>query len=394
MQQEHQERVLFVHAHPDDESISTGGTIAALVAGGAHVSIVTCTRGERGEVIPQHLRQLATNPDDLAAHRETELAAALDLLGVKDHRYLGAVNARWPGKDPRRYTDSGMQWGSDGAEATRDASADSLTRAPFSEVAADIAAVIAEVTPHAVVSYNEWGGYGHPDHIRVHQAARRASDVMGVAFFAIEPDDSAATATMVVDTSAHVGLKRRALAAHATQLTVSGESFTLSNGDTAPIGATESFRRIRPVVEHSDAFRALGRVTQAATVILVALIGAIAGFLLTAIHQWSVELAGVSVPAGLIVGLLAAVALISGLRIVWDTRVLPAVGGGFLLAATALLAFPTSGGSVVVPANLAGYAWSFGPAVVTLFVLAWPRVQRSVAGKIGVVPAVKGSPIS
>ena len=89
------ERVLFVHAHPDDETIATGGTLATLVDSGAVVTLVTCTRGERGEVIPADLQDALASQEALAALREAELRKAVGILGVTDHRFLGEENARW-----------------------------------------------------------------------------------------------------------------------------------------------------------------------------------------------------------------------------------------------------------------------------------------------------------
>ena len=88
------ERVLFVHAHPDDESITTGGTMALLVERGSQVTLVTCTRGERGEVIPADLAGLEGDGAALATVRTEELATALAALGVVDHRFLGGPGAR------------------------------------------------------------------------------------------------------------------------------------------------------------------------------------------------------------------------------------------------------------------------------------------------------------
>ena len=117
------ERVLFVHAHPDDETITTGATIATLVENGAAVTVLTLTRGERGEVIPVDLASLEGDLEALAAVREAELAQALSHLGVRDHRFLGNPDARWAGRTARRYVDSGMRWGARGAQASA-----SLTR--------------------------------------------------------------------------------------------------------------------------------------------------------------------------------------------------------------------------------------------------------------------------
>jgi N-acetyl-1-D-myo-inositol-2-amino-2-deoxy-alpha-D-glucopyranoside deacetylase len=321
------------------------------------------------------------------------MLSALEILGVKDHRYLGEAGARWPENPPRNYSDTAVHSEGDAAAVSAEIAGDALTAAPFGEVAADIAAVIADVAPTVVVSYNEWGGSGHPDHIRAHQSARRAAEVMGVAFYVIEPDGSAATSTVTVNSPTDLALKSQALTAYDGTLSAAGDSVTFANGEISPVDVTENFRRLRPVAESSGEFRELGWVAKAFAVTFAGIVGGLAGLLLTAIHQWTVSVLGSDFPAGLAIAMLASTALIVGLRVTGDTRVLPAVAGALLLTATALLAFPTSGGSIIVPANFAGYVWSFGPAVVTLLVLAWPRVQRPAAGKISVVPAVKGSSI-
>src|SRR5690554_6189782 len=224
--------VLFVHAHPDDETISTGGTIATLVDAGVEVTVVTCTRGERGEVIPAGLAHLEGNGPELAEHREGELAEAMRILGVEDHRYLGDPSARLADLPPRRYLDSGMVWDDAGRpQPVPDLDSKSLCSAPLEEVAADIAAVIAAVQPDAVVSYDADGGYGHPDHIRAHMATRRAADVMAVPFFAVQPPAAAAAPeSRKIDVSAVLERKVLAMQAHGTQITVTDDHFALSSG--------------------------------------------------------------------------------------------------------------------------------------------------------------------
>lgn len=98
--------VLVVHAHPDDESLATGGLIAELTRRGVTVSVLTATRGEQGEIVTGSLPSGA----DLTAHREGEVARACAALGVTRHTFLGAGDAREAGRAPRRYTDSGMRW--------------------------------------------------------------------------------------------------------------------------------------------------------------------------------------------------------------------------------------------------------------------------------------------
>ena len=366
------ERVLFVHAHPDDESITTGGTIATLVASGAVVTVLTCTRGELGEVIPADLRHLADSPEALAAHRETELAAAMRALGVTDQRFLGDANARWVDLSPRRYVDSGMRWGASGAEALESVGTLSLCAASMSSVTADVAAVIADVAPSAVVSYDERGGYGHPDHVRARDAALRAARVMGVDFYEIVTD---ASGPVVVDVAPVAALKREALAAHRSQLTLDGDSFALSNGVSQPIGRVESFRRVgeAPPPEHLP-FSEQSRGVKIAVGALALAVGAVIGALMTAVHQSVATIGGVFLPWGLVLALIASTGFVAGLRVLTSSRLVAISATVGIMGMTTFLASPTVGGSIIVPANILGLIWTFAPAAVILVVVAWPNL--------------------
>lgn len=368
------ERILFVHAHPDDESITTGGTIATLVARGAHVTVLTCTRGELGEVIPADLQHLLESPEQLGAYREGELAAAMEALGVTDHRYLGDEGARWVDLPPRRYLDSGMRWGASGAEALESLGAYSLSAATLAGVAADVAAVIADVSPTAVVSYDERGGYGHPDHVRAHDAARRAAEVMGVDFFEIVTGDDA---PFSVDVTPVLDRKRAALAAYRTQLTLDGDSFALSNGESQPITSIESYRRVvaQPLPE-TVPFRQQTRGVKITVGVLALVFGAVIGALMTAVHQANAPIGDIALPWGLVLALVASTGFVVGLRILTTTRIMPILATVGIMGTTAFLASPTVGGSVIVPANIAGMIWTFAPAVVVLIVVAWPNLGR------------------
>ena len=153
-------RLLLVHAHPDDESIGTGATMARYAAEGAQVTLVTCTLGELGEIIPPELANLAADADDqLGGYRIGELDAACAALGVTDHRFLGG---------PGRWRDSGMI----GTPANEDPRC--FWRADVDEAARDLAGVIREVRPQVMVTYDDDGFYGHPDHIQAHRVAWRA----------------------------------------------------------------------------------------------------------------------------------------------------------------------------------------------------------------------------
>lgn len=216
---------VFFHAHPDDEAIITGGTMARAAAEGHRVVLVTATAGELGEV-PDGL--LAPG-EDLAGRRAEELAAACTILGVSRHVCLG-------------YGDSGMA-----GEPSNDAEG-SFWRADVEEAAAALAAVLREERARALTTYDEHGGYGHPDHIQVHRVGRRAAvmaetplymatinrgylqrlaaqaETLGVAFPEGDAPDISELGveedriTTAVDVRAFLDTKRRAMAAHASQI--------------------------------------------------------------------------------------------------------------------------------------------------------------------------------
>ncbi|MFI7272490.1 N-acetyl-1-D-myo-inositol-2-amino-2-deoxy-alpha-D-glucopyranoside deacetylase [Streptomyces sp. NPDC049879] len=260
-------RVLLVHAHPDDESITTGVTMAACAAMGARVTLVTCTQGEEGEVIPAALAHLASGRDDaLGPYRAGELAAAMRALGVTDHRFLGG---------PGRWRDSGM------AGLPENARPAAFDRADPDETGAELAAVVAEVRPHVVITYDPYGGYGHPDHIQAHRTAMRGVEIAAerhghrvprvlwaaaprgaaeerlAALRAAGPGRFAGVAGIeeipgvvadeevaltVRGTPEQAAAKAAAMAAHATQIEVEGGVFALSNGQAQPLWETEYYR--------------------------------------------------------------------------------------------------------------------------------------------------------
>ena len=162
-------RLLLVHAHPDDESIGSGVTMAKYAAEGAAVTLVTCTRGEEGEVLVPSLSHLAAEHDDgLGPHREVELAEAMAELGVTDHRFLGGAG---------RWRDSGMM-GTASNERP-----DVFWRADLLEAAGELVSVIRSTTAQVLVTYDTFGGYGHPDHIQAHRVAMYGAQLAAVPGF-------------------------------------------------------------------------------------------------------------------------------------------------------------------------------------------------------------------
>ena len=367
--------LLFVHAHPDDETIATGGTIGMLVDAGVGVTVLTCTRGERGEVIPPELKHLEGDGPALAAYREGELAEAMRVLGVTDQRFLGEPGARLAGHEPRRYLDSGMQWGADGAEALDALDPASLSAAPLGEVAADVASVIQAVGATGVVSYDAHGGYGHPDHIRAHDAAKRAAEVMGVPFYAVQADGTRGPDDVVVDTAPVFGRTADALRAHRTQVTVDGDRFALSSGPFREIVRSERYRQETSHPADSYAWSDLGAAAKVIACALAGLIGIALGGIGTVNHQLVLSVGDARLPSGVTVALVLVAALMVGLRLVFVSRIVALVAGLGILLAVALFTVGGPGGSVLVPANPAGYVWSYGAAMVVALVLVWPNLS-------------------
>jgi len=261
--------LLLVHAHPDDESISTGGVMARYANEGAHVICVTCTGGEHGEIVVPEM-DTAENHARLAEIRALELARALAQLGPIEQRWLG-------------YVDSGMM-GTNENQAP-----ESFWQADFDEAVDRLLSIVREVEPHVIVGYNDFGGYGHPDHIRsaliakaayeqsadylnppakLYEAARdwtrmddfrkRAAERGADAWWnsdEAETDDqkrereeqfakmraAVGPITTIVDVADYVAAKRSAMAEHVTQLSPRMSFLALTADDWRELMPTEEF---------------------------------------------------------------------------------------------------------------------------------------------------------
>ena len=164
---------MLVHAHPDDETIMDGATMAKYVAEGAAVCLVTCTLGEEGEVLVEDLAHLAPDQtDDLGSHRLGELKLAMEMLGVTDFIRLGGDG---------RYRDSGMAYDAEGRAIPRDVLREGIFwTADLLEAANELVPVIRDRRPQVLITYNEIGNYGHPDHIQAHRVGMYATQLAGV----------------------------------------------------------------------------------------------------------------------------------------------------------------------------------------------------------------------
>jgi N-acetyl-1-D-myo-inositol-2-amino-2-deoxy-alpha-D-glucopyranoside deacetylase len=277
--------ILLVHAHPDDESIGQGATMAKYVEEGIGVTLVTCTGGEMGEILVPAMEHMAADKDDtLADQRRTELDNAMKALGVTDYRYLGGF---------KNYRDSGMQWHEDGhAIPADDVHENAFWHADLTEAANHLVAVIREVRPQVLVTYDEFGGYGHPDHIQAHRVSTYAASLAAVpsyrpdlgeahdipkiywgamsesrlraglrllrdagdttTFEGMDPDGplppfvtADENLSAVVDGTAYIDQKMDALAAHATQITTDGPFFAFSNNVGSTAWGLEFYRIAR-----------------------------------------------------------------------------------------------------------------------------------------------------
>lgn len=275
-------RLLLVHAHPDDETIGTGLTIARYASDGADVTLVTCTLGELGEVLVPELAGLAADrADQLGGYRIVELERAMQALGVTDHRYLGGVGA---------WRDSGMM-GTPGNDDPRAFWSCAHDEKRFEEAVWQAVEVIREVRPQVLITYDDNGFYGHPDHIMAHRVAMAAADraaehdgagdpwsIQKIYWVAVpksalqrgidalrasgdatsfdgvdsvdelpmgSPDDEVTTA---IEGRPFVEAKNRAMRAHATQIAVDGQFFALSNNIGLELITVEYYRLVRGTV--------------------------------------------------------------------------------------------------------------------------------------------------
>lgn len=243
--------VLLAHAHPDDETISSGALIAELAARGIRALLLTATRGEQGEVVPARREQvrtaLGTDPADYRAGfarlRERELGEAAAILGVAQRYLLGTAPARVRGLPDHLYADSGMRWIREGlAGPAVDVSADTLTAAPLEEVVHDVGALIEFVSPQLVISYDDNGGYGHPDHRRIREAALAAATASGVPFAELLAEPAPDAEWLALDQ--HLAVVQDALRSHASQVTVDGDQLIHSGGQRTKIPTSVGLRRV------------------------------------------------------------------------------------------------------------------------------------------------------
>lgn len=349
------EHVLFVHAHPDDEALSTGIAIARLADEGGMASVLTCTLGERGEVRPAVRDQLMTV--GIQAYRKAELSRAVAALGADSYVLPG-------------FSDSGMRWVSAGvAGPAADAPANALSTAGVMPIAQTIARVAYDLNATSIVTYDADGGYGHPDHVAVHEASRAAAAHLDVPLW-VRLGDGVAPRDGDVEvhaTPAALARVDEALRSHASQL-------ELISGPTREVVHVGGERQLLPEVER---YRLVTIKPPRRSRLHVALIAA--GF---AVAGTVLGLAGVFThqsgwPATLL-AVVAAVALIAGARWTADSRLFAAAAGFPISIVTSIITFglftDVAFGSplAIVQDNALAWTWIIVPAAATLIAMAWP----------------------
>jgi N-acetyl-1-D-myo-inositol-2-amino-2-deoxy-alpha-D-glucopyranoside deacetylase len=354
------QRLLIVHAHPDDESLFTGHVIAERLAAGVEVMVFTLTRGERGKVKLEELKSLEGNLAAMGAFRTGELREALAAFGGVKHAFAGT----------RAYLDSGMRLNPLGRPSKpRKLDELALSAASTSVVADDILRVIQDFKPDAVLTYNRKGGFGHPDHKMAHEATAMAIRIFAKkrkgrapAFWVIaEPGERFDVQIGDAKTAA---IKKAALEAHSSQVSVGAETYSLVQGKEFRYDRTERLRKASP--------NPLVHLRPVLTFFWAIPLGFLLGVAGTLLHQ-------VRTTDGNNIGLLVAIVMTGSLsiaiRLLRNSR-----GALYLLAATFAatifwLSQPQSDGTLLIPGNDLGNIWAYGSLGLVAAIILFPNIR-------------------
>ena len=358
-------RLLLVHAHPDDESLFTGHLIAERLAAGAEVMILTLTRGERGRVKLDEIKSLEGKLESMGHFRTNELLNALQAFGPKvKHKFAGT----------RAYLDSGMRVNLFGRAAKpRDLDEMALSAAGSQVIADDILRELKEFKPDAVVTYNARGGFGHPDHVLAHRATAsalrqyaRARRGRAPQFWVIA--EKGERADVSVGNAETAKIKQAALEAHASQVSIQGETYALVAGKETRFDAPERFRRANP--------NPLVMLSPLVTIFWALPLGVLMGLAGTLMHQVKASNPE-QTPIGLVVALVSVGALSVALRLLRSSR-----GALYLTSITFgitvfTLAQKQVGGEVLIPANDLGLIWSYGSIALCAAIILFPQIRAA-----------------
>ena len=361
-------RILLVHAHPDDESLFTGHVMADALARGAEVYLLTLTRGERGKVKLADLKPLEGHNAEMGAFRTAELMNALEAYDLTDEAGNGTkIQRSFAGT--RHYLDSGMRINALG-KPTRKRILDEMSLAAVATpvIADDIIKVMTNFRPDAVVTYNSKGGFGHPDHkkafdattlaIRKYGKTHRAPQLWTIA----EPGERFDVSVGGPKTAS---VKKAALSAHASQILINEETYSLVSGKETRYDAPENLRKgsvsswnsIKPWLRSLWALP-LG--------FLAALVG-------TMLHLSQTT---DGMPIGLVLALIIVGSLALALRILRRSRgALYLMALGFIFTMFQLGQNP-GGSQLVTNGNLSSY-WFYGSLAVLAIIVMFPRLRKA-----------------
>jgi N-acetyl-1-D-myo-inositol-2-amino-2-deoxy-alpha-D-glucopyranoside deacetylase len=356
------QRLLIVHAHPDDESLFTGHVIADRLAAKAEVSVLTLTRGERGKVKLEELKALEGNLSAMGAFRAGELREALAAFGEVKHAFAGT----------RAYLDSGMRLNPFGKPAKpRKLDELALSAASTGVIADDVYRAIKDFKPDAVLTYNRKGGFGHPDHRMAHEAT-----AMAIRKYAKERKGRAPAFWVIAEPrerfDVQIGdaktavIKKAALEAHSSQVSVAAETYSVVAGKEFRYDRTERLRKASP--------NPLFHLRPVLTFFWAMPLGFLLGVAGTLLHQVRAT-DSAATPIGLWVALVMTASLAIALRLLRNSR-----GALYLLAATFAatifwLSQPQSDGSLLIPGNDLGNMWAYGSLGLCALIILFPRIR-------------------
>ena len=358
-------RLLLVHAHPDDESLFTGHIIANAIANKVEVMVLTLTRGERGRMKLEELKSLEGNLPSMGAFRANELRNALEVLGVKNHKFAGT----------RAYLDSGFRISSFGKPVkVKNLDELSLSAVNVSVIAEDIFNVLKEFKPDAVVTYNRRGGFGHPDHKMAHEGTAMALRRVAKESRSKTPQfwtitEKGERADVIIGNAKTAQVKKDALSAHASQVAVNAETYSVADGKELRYDQGEGLRKasIRPLRWLKPALIAIWSLPLG---VLVGLVGS----MIHAIRASNAEHS----PIGLWIALTMTFAMAVALRLLRNSRGALYLMSLGLWGTVLYLSQRNSGGSIAIVANDVGQGWFYGSLIVCGVVVLFPRIRPGV----------------
>lgn len=395
------QRVLVIAARPEDEAYVFGATIATLVQRGTELIVLSCSNNATAAIgaspatgdVPLVAAETTFAPAARAAPAPATAGASgtPGMAGTANASTANATAVSDSEESPAAASPESVDevvreiLGITAHHILREDNGRQFTKLNARDLASDIAAAITALKPDVVVSYakEHSGAARGSEALLVHEATALATELAGVPFYtasAVPVDRGVA-----VSSATALAFKRRATEIYRNEIPV-GESVS------TPVEYLRRLRRRELVIGERS------RAERVALAFLSLVLGALVGVVLTAVHQSSFTIGDARIPWGIVASVTLVTALILGLRLIYDTRVAAGFASLGVLLMSALLANVMPGGTILIPANTAGYVWTFAPVLVVLIIVGWPRVNRQVSSasraNIELNSPVKGADIS